>query len=399
MSFTISRRLLTPAVVISAILLSACDKDTIKKNLSSPSRPAVSQSDNQYDSYYGMPATGSGGYHNGPKVKRTVTRTKGVLKGDAPLRYKVRKGDTLWGIAYKFLKDPWFWPEIWDKNQRITNPHLIYPGDVLYIYRGPKQVRGKDIVTVTHQMIPQIRVERGDGYGEPISTLAPFLSWPRILDENTINNAPYILDGQDYHLLLEAGKNIYIKNYRGGPLERYAVFSPGKEITDPETGQKIGREVHYGSQVQIEKVGPVSTGRLLNMKREVRIGDRLMNLQNHEHDLRAPMLAPTHKVRGTVISLYDANMVSGTGMIVIINKGKRDGIKPGYVLGVYEPSKRVKDPHASNDKGFLSDSDMITLPPERVASAVVYNVSDRLSYALITKSDHAVRNGYKIGNP
>ncbi len=399
MSFTISQRMLVSVAIISAILLSACDKATIKENLSSPSRPTPSQADDQFDSYYGMPASDTGAYQNGPKIKRTITRTKGVLKGDAPVRYKVRRGDTLWGIANKFLRDPWFWPEIWDKNQRITNPHLIYPGDVLYIYRGPRQVRGKDKTTINDRMVPQIRVERGDGVGEPISTLAPFLSWPRVLDEDTIKNAPYIVDGQDFHLLLEAGKNTYIKNYRGRPLERYAVFSPGKPLHDPETGEVIGREVHYGSQVQIEKVGPVTTGKLLNMKREVRIGDRLLNIENHEHLLNTPMQVPRHKVRGTVMSMYDANMVSGKGMIIVINKGQRDGIKPGYILGVYRPSQRVKDPYPSGDKGFISDSDMISLPPERVASAVVYNASGQLSYALITKSDHEVRNGYRIGNP
>ena len=99
------------------------------------------------------------------------------------------------------------------------------------------------------------------------------------------------------------------------------------------------------------------------------------------------------------MALYDANMISGTGMIITINKGKRDGYKPGYALGVYQPSREVLDPHAGIEKGYISSADKVTIPPERAATAVVYSVSDRFSYALITKSDHAVRNGYKIGNP
>ena len=399
MSFTISRQILTSVVVLSSILLGGCDKDTIKNNLSSPTSSAVKKSHDRFDSYYGMPSRGSALQGNRPKIKRTVTRTKGVLKGDAPIRYKVRKGDTLWGIANKFLKNPWFWPEVWDKNQKITNPHLIFPGDVLYIYQGKKQTRGPGQTTIRDRMIPQIRVERTDGTGEPISTIAPFLSWPRVLDEATIKNAPYIVDGQDFNLLLETGRNIYVKNFRGQRLERHAVFSVGKEMVDPETGQVLGREVSYGSQAQIERTGPVTTAKLLNMKREVRIGDRLLNIENHEHNLKAPIQIPRHKIRGTVMALYDASMISGTGMIITINKGKRDGYKPGYVLGVYQPSREVLDPHASNDKGYTADADKIRIPPERAATAVVYNVSDRFSYALITKSDHAVRNGYKIGNP
>ncbi|MGB1310642.1 MAG: LysM peptidoglycan-binding domain-containing protein [Leucothrix sp.] len=399
MSFTISRPIFASAIVFGSILLGGCDKDTIKNNLSSPTSSAVKASHDRFDSYYGLPGNASALLDNEPKIKRTVTRTKGVLKGDAPIRYKVRKGDTLWGIANKFLKNPWFWPEVWDKNQKITNPHLIFPGDVLYIYQGKKQTRGADSVTIRDRVIPRIRVERTDGIGQPISTIAPFLSWPRVLDEDTIKNAPYIVDGQDFNLLLEPGRNIYVKNYKGQTLERYAVFSVGKAMVDPDSGDVLGHEVNYGSQTQIEKTGTVATARLLNMKREVKVGDRLLNISNHEHQLQAPMQLPRHKVRGTVMALYDASMISGTGMIITLNKGKRDGIKLGYVLGVYQPSREVIDPYASQEQGYVSEIDKVLIPPERAATAVVYNVSERFSYALITKSDHAVRNGYKIGNP
>ncbi|RVU83463.1 LysM domain-containing protein [Leucothrix sargassi] len=399
MSFTLSRQILTSVIVLGTILLAGCNKDTIKSNLSSPVKPAAKFDDRQFDSYYGMPPSNGDYSANGPLIKRTVVRTKGVMKGTAPKRYKVRKGDTLWAIANKFLKDPWFWPEIWDKNQRITNPHLIYPGDVLYIYSGPRQVRGKDTVTITDRLVPQIRVERGDGIGEPISTLAPFLAWPRIMDERTIDNAPYIVKGQDAYLLMTADKSIYIKNFRGHAMERYAIFSKGKEIKDPDTGRSLGFEVHYGSQVQIEKTGPITTAKPLNMKREVRVGDRILNIMSQEHDLKAPMQLPRHKIRGTVMGLYDADLISGQGQIITINKGKRDGIKLGYMLGVYKPSETVADPYPNNKKGYISESDKVRIPPERAATAVVYNVSDNFSYALITKSHREVRNGYKIGNP
>lgn len=399
MSFTISRQVFTSVIVLSSILLGGCDKDTIKKNLSSPSRVSTSSDSGQFDDAYGVPPSAAEINAHSPQVKRTVTRTKGTLKGDAPLKYKVRKGDTLWGIANKFLKDPWFWPEIWDKNQRINNPHLIYPGDVLYIYRGPKAVRGPGTVTITDRMSPTIRVERADGTGEPISTLAPFLSWPRVLDEATIKNAPYIVDGQNQHLLMDIDSKIYIKNLNGRDLERYAVFSKGKPMSDPDTGELLGHEVNYGAQAQIEKAGAISTARLMNMKRGVRVGDRLFNITNYDDILNTRIEIPRHKVRGTVMSLYDASHISGTSMIITINKGKRDGIKPGYVLGVYQPGRSIVDPHPQGDKGYVSASDKLQLPPEKIASAIVYSVSERLSYALITKSEHAVKNGYKIGNP
>ena len=399
MSFTISRQIFTSVIVLGTILLGGCDKDTIKSNFSSPIKPAAKFDERQFDSYYGMPPGASDYNDKGPLVKRTVIRTKGALKGTAPKRYKVRKGDTMWDIANKFLKNPWFWPEIWDKNQRITNPHLIYPGDVLYIYSGPRQVRGKDTVTIKDHMTPQIRVERTGGVGEPISTLAPFLAFPRIMNEAEIDNAPYLVKGQDTNMLMVTDKNIYIKNYRGKPMERYAVFSKGKAVIDPDTGQKLGHELSFGSHIQIEKVGPISTAKLLNMKREVRVGHRLLHMESQEQNLKAPMQIPRQKVRGSVMALYDADLISGKGMIITINKGKRDGIKPGYMLGVYKPSYTTLDPYPSTKKGYVSQIDKVRIPPERAATAVVYSVTDRFSYALITKSDHEVRNGYKIGNP
>ena len=399
MSFTISRQIFTSVIVLGTILLVGCDKNTIKSNLSSSVKPVAKFDDRQFDSYYGMPPTASGYNEKGPVIKRTVVRTKGVMKGTAPKRYKVRKGDTMWDIANKFLKNPWFWPEIWDKNQRITNPHLIYPGDVLYIYSGPRQVRGKDTVTIKDRMIPQIRVERTGGVGEPISTLAPFLAFPRIMSDGEINNAPYLVKGQDTNMLMVEDKNIYIKNFRGRAMERYAVFSKGKEVVDPETGHKFGYEVNFGSHIQIDKVGPISTAKLLNMKREVRAGHRLFNIEKQEHNLKAPMQIPRHKVRGSVMGLYDASLLSGKGMVITINKGKRNGIKLGYMLGVYKPSHTTLDPYPTSKKGYVSVTDKVRIPPERAATAVVFSVSDRFSYALITKSDHEVRNGYKIGNP
>jgi len=399
MSFTISRQIFTSVLVLGTILLVGCDKNTIKSNFSPPVKPVAKFDDRQFDSYYGTPPNGSDYNGNKPLIKRTVTRTKGVLKGTAPKRYKVRKGDTMWAIANKFLKDPWFWPEIWDKNQRITNPHLIYPGDVLYIYSGPKQVRGKDTVHITDRLVPQIRVERTGGIGDPISTLAPFLAFPRIMDEHTFDNAPYLVKAQDANLLMTTDKNIYIKNFRGRPMERYAVFSKGKQIIDPDTDRKLGYEVNFGSHIQIDKVGPITTAKLLNMKREVRAGNRLLNIEDQQQNLKAPMQLPRHKVRGSVMGLYDASLITGRGMIITINKGKRDGIKAGYMLGVYKPSYSTLDPYPKTKKGFVSVTDKVRIPPERAATAVVYKVADRYSYALVTKSDHEVKNGYKIGNP
>jgi len=356
---------------------------------------------NSFDSYYGMPKRASNGA-TGPKIIRTVNRSP--FKAGAPTRYVVKKGDTLWGISNKFLKNPAYWPEVWDKNQKVKNPHLIYPGDVLFIYQG----RGKGGSTTTsihEKMVPQMRVIRNGG-GEPISTLSPFLSWPRVLDDNAINKAPYIVDAKNANILLEVDQTVYVKNLRdrhaGG---EYAVFNVGKILSDPKTNKQYGREVVYNGFLEVERPAThseVATATVIDSKREIKRGDRLLYIEDETHNLRAPITLPNRKIRGDIISLFDAEMISGQTQIITINQGKRQGMKLGFTVGVYSPGKLVDDPIArtvSKHKFDVSKPVQVAIPPAYAATAIVYKVLNDISYAVITDSESEVRNGFKIGNP
>lgn len=355
-----------------------------------------------FDSYYGLPKKASFDGATGNKVVKKVTRSP--FKAGAPTRYVVKKGDTLWGISNKFLKNPAYWPEVWDKNQKVQNPHLIYPGDVLFIYQG----RGKGGHTHTslhEKFVPQMRVIRKGG-GEPISTLSPFLSWPRVLDNNAINNAPYIVDAKDANLLIEVDQTVYVKKLRdrhaGG---EYAVFNVGKEIIDPKTNRKYGREVVYNGFLEVERPAThaeVATGVVIESEREIRRGDRLLYIEDETHNLKAPITIPNRKIRGDVISLFDAKMVSGQSQIITINKGKRQGMKAGFTVGVYSPGKYVDDPvntTVSKNRFDVAKPLQVAIPPAYVATAIVYKTLNDISYAVITESEAEVKNGYKIGNP
>ncbi len=384
----------------SSLLLTVACSNHSKQEDSVPRLTTPTVKVDPYDSHYGMPKRDvKGGYATKPKYKKIRI----PVKANAPTRYKVKKGDTLWDISNKFLKDPWFWPEIWDKNQKIKNPHLIYPGDLLYIYQSRRKVKqGNRIVEI---LVPQIRVER-TGSGEPISSLAPFLAWPRVLDKETIDKAPYIVDGLDNHLLIEEGQTVYVKNLkdrRDG--QTYPVFRKGKALHDPETNELLGYEVIYAANASIARgADKIATATIRNSKREVHIGDRLLKNIDEKVVLNAPMVAPKHKVRATVLSLYEASLISGKGMIVTLNCGIAEGIKPGHILSIFAPGKTVNDPYEKREKvryKYLKTQVpvKVDLPPERIATAVVYKVGKKLSYALVTKSKNAVKKGYKVGNP
>jgi len=354
-----------------------------------------------YDAYYGSPATRVYEARYAPKIERRVI--KPIFKTTAPKRYVVKKGDTLWGISNMFLNNPSYWPEIWDENQKLKNPHLIYPGDVLYIYQGGRRrIKMRD-GSVVEKLVPQMRIER-TGKGEPISSLAPFLVWPRVLPADIIKETPYIVDGRDAHMLIEKGQRVYIKNLNSSYKQnRYAVFRQGKALYDPERANHLlGYEVVYNGYVDIVRRDEIAVADVLESKREIRPGDRLFAMQNEEQSLNAIIRKPTHKVRGSIISLFDASMISGQTMVITINKGARNGIKPGYTLGVYAPGRMVDDPYEKHARKYSFSPETavkVGLPPERVATAIVYKVENELSYALVSKSTHAVKNGYKIGNP
>ena len=387
---------------ISVVLLQGCTALTTPFTTKNQSSTAAVSTD--YDAYYGQPVHTT--YQAGNRV-RSVKNVRGLgpgsgsvspLKENAPVRYVVKKGDTLWGVSNRFLKDPSYWPEIWNNNQKVRNPHQLVPGDVLsihYISNSPTQQQGN-----AEKLIPTIRITR-KGTGEPISTLMPLLSWPRVVSKDDLLGAPYIVAGRDASLLLDGGKKIYVKglahSQRG---DTYGIYQAGKELIDPESKRLIGTEISYHGQASIVRPDAITTATIEKNTREIRKGDHLIKVDPGSKPLDMPITIPTIKVRGAILSLYDAELISGQYMIATINRGHKAGIRPGYILGVYSPPKLAVDPYQSRLDNYHSKQPVgVRLPPEKVGSMIVYSVSEKFSYALISQSDHEIKNGYKIGNP
>lgn len=347
--------------------------------------------DTEYDDYYGLPYRG-----NRQHFGASSSISSNPIRQGAPTRYTVKKGDTLWDISRMFLKQPGYWPEIWDKNQSIKNPHRIYPGDVLYIHYG----KGTGTSGETVKLSPSIRVER-NGRGEPISVFEPFLTWPRIVDKDDLTSAPYIVAAKDAAILIENDKTVYAKgishSQRG---DTYAIYHAIKEINDPDTQELIGTQIDYHGLLTVTQPNTITSTIVESSDREIRRGDRLIRVEDKPTDFDIEMRLPTTKVRGTIMSLYDAELIVGQRMIAIINRGSRDGIRAGHVLGVYTSPRLADDPYEKRYGKLHSVQPVaVKLPPERVGTMVVYDVNDRYSYALVTKSDNAVKVGQKIGNP
>src|SRR5690348_16661477 len=188
-------------------------------------------------------------------------QTAQLIRPDAPMNYTVKRGDTLWDIAAVFLKDPWFWPEIWQINPQVANPHLIYPGDVLSLAYGA----GGDAHVFISQysgarLQPRLRSEALEGPVDniPFSAIAAFLTKPTVLTKDQALKAPHILGFRDHHMIAGAGHEIYVRNLNAPLNQRFAVMHIGEEIRDPDDNKVVGYQAAYVATAVVNAPGDVS---------------------------------------------------------------------------------------------------------------------------------------------
>jgi hypothetical protein len=280
------------------------------------------------------------------------------LREDAPEQHVVVKGDTLWDISAKFLKTPWKWPELWQLNKtEIKNPHLIYPGDVVYLVMTPDGPRLMKMPTV--KLGPTIRSEPLKSEADAIPTIppeaiAPFISQAGVIDAERVPNLPRILGADDDRVFMMMGDMIYA-TAGDGVTQDWFIIRPGAELIDPDSGKSLGMEaIHVGDAHTLVQGMPQSlkVGRA-NM--EVTKGDRLIPAQPTELSGMVPR-APEKAIDGKLISAYGGVNATARYATVVINKGRADGLLPGHVLAVYRPGRTVGGPpekstskHRAND--------------------------------------------------
>nr|MCH9674772.1 LysM peptidoglycan-binding domain-containing protein [Gammaproteobacteria bacterium] len=295
------------------------------------------------------------------------------LRSDRPNTYVVREGDTLWDISGRFLYKPWLWPEIWEANKQVRNPHLIYPGDELalvYDANGRPKLRrtrrGRPLVKLS----PSARsVSRTDNAIPtiPIGAIANFLSHPRVVAEDTLVEAPYIVSLGKEHIVAGAGFRVYARGHALETANRFSVYREGSVYKDPDDDDAVlGYEaIHLGDAV-LERPGDPATIRLLASKREVLEGDRLLPIRDEFITENFMPRAPGHGVDGTIIEVVEGVTQIGQYQVVVLNRGVRDGLEPGHVLDVYQKGASVLDKRYRDPDDFLPEpSAVIELDRER----------------------------------
>ncbi|MGL6223996.1 MAG: LysM peptidoglycan-binding domain-containing protein, partial [Steroidobacteraceae bacterium] len=317
-------------------------------------------------------------------------------------------------------KDPWFWPEIWHVNPSIQNPHLIYPGDVLYF----SYVDGKPRVSLeaasAMRLSPEVRTSPLTGAirAIPYDLLMDFVGRPSLLSTDDVKNQPYVVGMRDRHIVGSTANEVYARGL-GQPAEgtRYNIVGVGEKLYDPDDGDLLGYIGHYaGTAAVIQSTGAVAPGTdsILNMKREeplthMRVievgreilqGDKVFPVQADVGADFVPSPPSNEAILGQIIAVVDGVQVAGKYQVVAINRGKRHGLAPGNALGVFYRGELVRDRFDRESwSAFTANYEKVRLPDERSATILLFTVKDRMSYGLVVQSSQVINRGDFVAHP
>lgn len=330
------------------------------------------------------------------------------LVDNAPSRYVVKKGDTLWSIAGRFLKSPWKWNEIWRMNKdQIKNPHRIYPGDVLVLTTGADgqsqlTVEAKDAAArPTVRVSPLVRVTPIDNAAIssiPPAIIDPFLTKPLVIEQDGLESAPRIVGGPDSRVVLATGYKIYAIGIGERDGASWQIYRSGRPLSSPGKKVILGYEAEYLGDAIVDKFAEVSTLTIVSSRKEIVVGDKLVQIPK-ERIINYPPHAPDKAVEGQIIGLPTTLIESGRNSVVTLDVGAKDGVEIGHVLALYHDPGKV-DVWDQKSR-FLNQPDKrsLQLPQERIGLAFVFRVFDKVSYALVLNSTKQVELGDWVRKP
>lgn len=361
--------------------------------------------------------------------------TTADLAEGAPDRYVVVPGDTLWGIAGRFLKSPWKWGELWKMNrEQIRNPNRIYPGDVLVLDKSAEEMRIRLLRTETVKLSPQVRAApRAPAPVPTIPTadIEPFLSKPLVIAQNQLADAPRIVRTQENRVALGAGNVAYVQGVTKEKGDYWQLFRTGAALVDPVTQETLGYEAVFLGEAKVLRFGAISTIEIVKSPLEIYTGDYLLPAPREVSFAGYVPHAPGKKVDARIIAAYGSLYEAGPTSIVTLNQGARDGVEVGHVLAIYRnlnaSTNQLRESSLWGRTGFIyseknpkthyvneplstrgspnygrigpfgaqykddkTNLPSAVLPDERYGLLMVFRVFDRASYALVMNADRPV---------
>jgi nucleoid-associated protein YgaU len=323
------------------------------------------------------------------------------LAKDAPDRYIVVRGDTLWDISGKFLQKPWRWPEIWQLNrEQIRDPHWIYPGNVVYLDMSSGQPRlrlgqpvgdsGSALGTVKVQ--PTARADSLRDNAIPTissSVIAAFVNRPLIVSEDQLKTNPRILATQDGRVNIGRGDLAYVRGIKDDTVTDWHIYRQARAILDPDTRKPIAYEALFVGSARLERTGDPATLRITGTSEEVGVGDRLIPAELGRPFNYAPH-PPSQDVSGRIVSIYRGVSQVGRNSVVAVNLGQKTGLEVGNVLAIKQKGREIFD---------KDTKEKVRLPDEPTGHLLIFRVFDSISYGLVTAASDSVSIGDMVANP
>ncbi|MHB8453284.1 MAG: LysM peptidoglycan-binding domain-containing protein [Acidiferrobacterales bacterium] len=342
------------------------------------------------------------------------------IKPDHPERYTVVKGDTLWDISSRFLKDPWQWAKVWTVNTQIKNPHLIYPGDVIVF----TTVNGKPELSLLREqklvppaagteeqassapaqsaaapgpassapasekvvkLEPEVRPEPLAGAIPTIdpNVIGPFLTQPLVVSRKQLDSAGYVTQGVGDRIVLGDASEFYARGLGDHPAEFYQIFRKGKALKNPDNGKLLGYEAIYLGDARLLTAGDPAKLVVTRVTQEILPTDRL--LVAPEHQPPVPYYfphSPGREVRGRIVSALNSVQQFGPMTVVAISLGREDGMKQGDVLRIMHHVGKRLDPVTQH---------YYKIPDQSAGLLMVFRVLDKVSYALVMTAERPIR--------
>jgi hypothetical protein len=330
-----------------------------------------------------------------------AAQSSGVLAPDAPDTYTVQRGDTLWGIAARFLNQPWRWPEVWRMNREaVRNPHLIYPGQVIVLDRnGPSLSIGR--VITDQKLSPQVRTEPLESAIQsiPVADIEPFLNRPLVLDESTIAGAATIVATENQRVFMGNGDTVFAKDITPG-AETWQIVRAARPLVDPVTKETLAYEAQYlglarltvpGRPASAEQPEVPATLQIINAVEEIGPGDRLVRAEQPSNLSYVPH-TPGHELQGRILGIYRGVAETGRHYIVTLNIGKREGLEIGHVVALHRERGTVRYDGDGRKETF-------DLPDNRYGVGFVFRVFERVAYAMVMDTDGHVSVGDLVRRP
>lgn len=346
------------------------------------------------------------------------------LREGHPTQYTVQAGDTLWGIASRFLSQPWLWPEIWQANPQIDNPHRLFPGDVISL----AYLDGRPVIT-TQAAGPR---------REPAITTLPLGGIEAFLHHHEVvesfDTLPYVVALEGERTRGAEGQIAYVRGLEGARIgDTVAIVRPSHRFTLPseqrrlntiagsldhrgdvqytdwrsvwrgqfgDGGEVLGYELIRQSLARITQVqGEIALALLVDGTAEVRAGDRVQPLAPRDFDQqfqpRPPAAIPEH---ASVLAVADASLAAGPNSVVALAVGRRDGVENGTLFSIWRPGSMVPD-EVRNRNPIAARGDRVQLPDEYAGQVMVFRSFDRVSYAQVLEGIRPVEVGHRLKHP